>query len=140
MAGGHLRPVVFVVDADASVLRSLGRLLRAQGMDVRGYDAPERFLAEAEPASHACLILDLPLGRLDPDEFHRRFGQRGHRMPIIGISAHGDEATRRVAQRCGARSLYRKPVDDRTLVDAIDWVLGSGPGEVPEPGGRQRPG
>jgi FixJ family two-component response regulator len=48
------------------------------------------------------------------------------------LSARDSDETRRLAKRSGARFFLRKPVDDRTLIDAIDWAVNSGEDPVAE--------
>ena len=117
------RPTVFVVDDDESVRNSLGRLMRAEGFKVRLFESPERFLAEVTSMPSACVLLDLTLPRINGLEVQRRLNERGIRLPVIAVSARDDDATRREARQLGARLFLRKPVDDRTLIDAIDWVV-----------------
>jgi FixJ family two-component response regulator len=60
-------------------------------------------------------------------EVQRRLTERGIRLPVIAVSARDDEATRHEARQLGAKFFFRKPVDDRTLIDAIDWAVSSDP-------------
>lgn len=121
------RPTVFVVDDDESVRTSLGRLMRAEGFTVHLFESPERFLAEVTPIPEACVLLDITLPGMNGLEVQAKLNQRGIRLPVIAVSARDDEATRREARQLGAKYFFRKPVDDRTLIDAIDWVVNSGP-------------
>ena len=117
------RTTVFVVDDDESVRNSLGRLMRAEGFKVRLFESAERFLAEVTSMPSACVLLDLTLPRINGLEVQRRLNERGIQLPVIAVSARDDDATRREARQLGARLFLRKPVDDRTLIDAIDWVV-----------------
>jgi FixJ family two-component response regulator len=125
-------PVVFVVDDDASVLRSLGRLIRSEGFEARLFETAERFLAEVTSMPAACLILDITMPRVSGLDVQRRLRERGIQMPVIVVSARDDDVTRREAKLAGAEFFFRKPVDDRTLIDAIDWAINSDDGERSE--------
>lgn len=119
----HPKTTVYVLDDDASVRNSLGRLMRSEGYDVRLYESAERFLSEVTSTPLACLLLDITLPNVSGLEVQRRLNDRHIRLPVIAISARDDDAIRLEARRLGARFFFRKPVDDRTLIDAIDWAV-----------------
>ena len=56
---------VYLVDDDAGVLKSLSRLLRAKGYDVKPYSSPQVFLEEHDEAIPGCAILDVSMPDLD---------------------------------------------------------------------------
>ncbi len=121
------RPTVFVVDDDESVRTSLGRLMRAEGFVVRLFESAECFLEEVTAEPFACVLLDITLPGISGLEVQRRLNERGIRLPVIAVSARADDATRREARQLGAKLFFRKPVNDRTLIDAIDWVVSQDP-------------
>ncbi len=127
-------PVVFVVDDDDSVRKSLGRLLRTAGFDVRLYAEPERFLAEVTPTPSACIILDLTLPRVDGLTIASRLQRRGIVIPIIVLTAREDAVTRRAALESGATWFFQKPVQDRLLIEAVEQAIGPRPGRTPAQG------
>ena len=126
------RSVVFVVEDDESVRRSLGRLIRSEGFEVRLFESAARFLDEVTATPGACVVLDITMPHISGLEVQNRLQERGIHMPVIVVSACDDDATRREAKRCGAKFFFRKPVDERTLIDAIDWAVDSGPDEHPD--------
>jgi two-component system, LuxR family, response regulator FixJ len=120
------KPLVFVVESDDSVRRSLGRLIRSEGFEVRLYASAEPFLAEVGPTPGACVILDVGTPRTDGLSVQAELKARNIEMPVILLSAKDNDAVRRMAKKGGARFFFRKPVDARTLIDAIDWAVNSG--------------
>lgn len=127
MGSLHPRTTVYVLEDDASVRNSLGRLMRSEGYDVRLYESAERFLAEVAPTPLACLLLDITLPDFNGLEVQRTLNDRQIRLPVIAISARDDDAIRLEARKLGAKFFFRKPVDDRTLIDAIDWAVTPAP-------------
>lgn len=125
MAGDAGKPIVFVVDDDESVRRSLGRLIRSEGLEVRLFESAERFLDEVTVTPRSCLLLDVAMPRVGGLDVQARLRERGIHIPVIIVSARDDDATRRLAKRYGAKFYFRKPVDERTLIDAIDWAVNS---------------
>jgi FixJ family two-component response regulator len=114
---------VYVVDPDESVRTGLARLMRSEGFAVQVFASAEAFLAQRLTASPACVVLDLGPSIPGGHDVERRLNERGTHLPIIAASARDDDATREEARRLGARAFFRKPVDGRTLIDAIDWIL-----------------
>lgn len=90
---------------------------------MRPYDSAARFLDELTPKPSACLLLDVTHPGLGGLEVLRRLEERGIRLPVIVVSARDDDATRRKARQMGAKFYFRKPLDDRSLIDAIDWAV-----------------
>lgn len=123
------KSIVFVVEDDESVRRSLGRLMRAEGFEVHLYEDAELFLKEVSACPEACLVLDVTMPGINGLAVQNRLREMGIQMPVIFLSARDDDATRREAKQIGAKFFFRKPVDDRTLIDAIDWAVNSDPDE-----------
>ena len=127
MADQARRPVVFVIDDDDSVRRSLGRLIRSEGYAAQVFASAEEFLAAVAETPNACLVLDIAMPGMSGLDLQARLRERRIGMPVIIVTARDDERTRREAKRLGAKFYFRKPVDDRSLIDAIDWAVNSEP-------------
>ena len=110
---------VGIVDDDTSLLRALGRLVRAAGFTVKTFTSAEEFLDFDQRVPFRCLVLDVRLGGMDGFELHERLRARGGAPPVIFITAHDEVDNRERARRAGALELLRKPLDDAALVDAI---------------------
>lgn len=115
---------VFVVDDDPSVRRSLSRLLGAAGFQVAVFDAPDRFLdaVRFSKTDRCCLLLDIAMPGASGLLTIEQMQQRGLDIPVIALSATDDDRTRRMAKRRGAKLFFSKPIDDKALLDAIEWV------------------
>ena len=118
--------VVYVVDDDASVRSGLARLMRSAGLRTMSFDGGEAFLAHAVHGAAGCVVLDISMPGLSGLQVQERLTQAAVGIPVIALSARDDDETRRLARALGARFFLRKPVDDQALLDAIDWVTGSG--------------
>lgn len=117
--------LVYIVDDDESVRRALSRLMRAAGIDARGFASPREFLDEVRAEPFACVLLDITMPGTTGLEVQARLKEKGIDLPIIAVSARDDDETRAKARELGAKFFLRKPVDDRALLDAIAWVSGS---------------
>lgn len=115
-------PAVFIVDDDSSVRRSLSRIVRQAGFEVRGFASAEEFLAarleSAEPP--ACLVLDLRMPGIGGLELQRELAAGPAPCPVIFISGNGDIPTTVQAMKQGAVTFLSKPFDHDELLQAID--------------------
>lgn len=118
--------LVYVVDDDASVRSGLARLMRSAGHRTKTFDCGEAFLAEAVRGAAGCVVLDISMPGLSGLQVQERLTQAAVGIPVIALSARDDDDTRRLARALGSQFFLRKPVDDQALLDAIDWVTGSG--------------
>ena len=114
---------VFVIDRDSSARSGLARLLRTAGHSVRDFASAEEFLDAFYPKAFGCLVLDLSTGGASGDELRVELETRGVNLPIIVLTADGEPDTWREAQELKAAEVFRKPVDGRALLDAIDWAI-----------------
>lgn len=123
-----VRPTrIAVVDDDASVRKSLGRLLRGAGFDVETFDSAEAFLARDPGSRPDCLVLDISLGGMSGLELRAELAQAGSRIPIVFITAHDDAATLRGLREAPETPCLRKPFDESLLFEAIGTAMGEAP-------------
>ncbi len=115
--------LVLIVDDDASVRRSLQRLLSSHGYAVATFASAEELLASALPAVPACLVLDVRLPGRDGLELQQALADRADTLPIVFISGHGDIPTSVRAVKAGAEDFLAKPVGERVLIPAVAQAL-----------------
>ena len=114
---------VLVVDDDASVRKSLRRLIRTAGYDVETLEGAAAYLERAAEKPPACLVLDIRMPGMTGLELLRAVAGTARELPIVFISGHGDEDVRAQAIDAGAVEVLDKPLDERTLFAAIDHAL-----------------
>jgi len=117
------KPIVFVIDDDDSVRRSLKRLLRSVDLDVETYASAQDFLRKPMPDRPACMVLDLRLPGSSGLELQESLIRSGHDVPIIFISGHADVPSSVRAIKAGAVDFLQKPVNDQVLLDTIHRAL-----------------
>jgi FixJ family two-component response regulator len=110
---------IAVIDDDESLGRSLGRLLRAAGMQATTYSSAEKFLADARHPGFDCLLLDIQLGGISGIELGRRLVAGGCDTPIIFITAHDDPIVRSSAAALGCAAFFRKGDPGADVLKAI---------------------
>jgi FixJ family two-component response regulator len=111
--------VVIVVDDNASLLKSVARLLAHHGIDSRTFASAEALLESDGVQTATCLLLDIHLGGISGIELQRRLVASGSKCPVIFMTAHDDEATRNEAINAGCIAYLRKPFASHVLLDAI---------------------
>jgi FixJ family two-component response regulator len=117
------QPLVSVVDDDESVRESLPDLLREFGYTVQAFASAEEYLASGYVDQTKCLILDVAMPGMSGPDLQQELALRECKIPIIFITALGDEMVRpRLLQR-GATACLSKPFGDATLYDALNAAL-----------------
>jgi FixJ family two-component response regulator len=114
---------VFLIDDDPGVRRSLSRVLREGGFEVRGYESAEAFLARPDTRAGGCLVLDVTMPGLDGLALQRRLSEEGRTMPIVFLTGYGDIPMSVRAIKAGAVDFLTKPVASATLVAAVRAAL-----------------
>jgi len=118
--------MICVVDDDAYLLRALRRLLLAVGFVVQTFGSAEEFLLATRSAQPDCLVLDVHLGTLSGFDLHDRLLASGVSIPTVFISGHDDAATRERARSAGAAAYLAKPIEEHSLISAIEAALNAG--------------
>lgn len=118
-------PVVFIVDDDPSICRSLLRLVRQSGLEGHSYGSAEAFIeAQTAPlARPACLVVDLQMPGLGGLELQQHLQAAPARCPMIFISGNGDIPSTVRAMKHGAITFLTKPFDNADLLRAIAEAL-----------------
>lgn len=116
-------PTIFVIDDDASVCKSLARLLGSAGLSVETFPSGEAFLDHKPYQGVGCIVLDVCMDGLSGTELQARLVQSGCDLPIIFLTGHGSIPMSVGAMRQGAVDFLTKPVDDEALLQSIRQSL-----------------
>jgi FixJ family two-component response regulator len=117
------RPLVSIVDDDESVRESLPDLLRELGFAVEAFSSAEAFLASDCVGRTSCLLLDIAMPGMSGPELQDDLARRGEEIPIVFITAHGDETVRpRMLERGAVECLF-KPFSEAALLGALTAAL-----------------
>jgi FixJ family two-component response regulator len=115
--------LVSVVDDDESVRESLPDLLREFGFAVEAFSSAEEFLASNCVCQTKCLILDVAMPGMSGPDLQRELMLRRKEIPIVFITAHGDESVRPRLLEQGAVECLLKPFSDTALREALNAAL-----------------
>jgi FixJ family two-component response regulator len=116
-------PVVFVVDDDPSVRRSLTNLIESAGYAVEGFASAREFLERDWYAGPCCLVLDVRMPGLGGLDLQEALAGAGHRMSIVFVTGHGDISMSVRAMKGGAVDFLTKPFDETELLTAIERAV-----------------
>ena len=100
-------PLIFIVDDDNSVRRSLRRLLKAAGFNVKTFDSAQSFLDSYEEGGASCLVLDVRMPMMSGLDLQQILIESGSKIPIIFITAHVNSELRDRAMNAGAAAFLR---------------------------------
>ena len=114
---------VLIIDDDADLRASVGRLLRSLGIDVQLFASISDFLKSDLPDGPACLVLDVRLPDQSGLDFQRELASANRKIPIIFITGFGDIPMSVEAMKGGAIEFLTKPFRDQDLLDAIQIGL-----------------
>ena len=117
--GSGRDPLVAVIDDDESVRESLPDLLRELGYAAETFASAEEFLASGDFGSTRCLLLDIAMPGMSGPELHRELQRTGRPIPVVFITAHGDETMRPRLLEQGAVDCLYKPFTESALRAAI---------------------
>lgn len=113
------RPVIFIIDDDPSVRKSLTRLLRSCGLESESFDSAEAFLERERYEGVGCIILDIRMPGLSGMALQEELLKADRPMPVIFITGHGDIPMSVQAMKKGAVDFLPKPFDDDQLQEAV---------------------
>src|SRR5258705_605092 len=117
-------PLISIVDDDESVRESLEGLLKSVGFRVEAFALAGDFLNSSALHATDCLILDVRMPGMSGPELQRKLIASEHSVPIIFITAHGDEAVRARGLGYGAVDCLLKPFNEDALLNAVTAALG----------------
>jgi len=114
--------VIYVVDDDLGLLKSVGRLLKLHGFETRLFPSVEAFEA-GDKSEATCLILDIQLGEVSGIALRRKLSQERCFTPVVFITASDSDVTRQSAVAAGCVAYLQKPFTSKALVDAVNKAL-----------------
>lgn len=122
-------PLIFVVDDDPSARTGIARLLGATGHRVEAFASPGEFLDREPHRGPCCLVLDLRMPEMNGLELQELLNERGHELPIVFVTGHGDVPSSVRAMKGGAVDFLLKPFGAEELLRAVATAMERGRAE-----------
>ena len=115
---------VLIVEDDASIRYGLEEVLAAEGYAVRSCDRGDRIVEETLAVFSADLIvLDVMMPGRNGYDCCRDLRQAGVRVPVLMLTAKGQESDKVIGLECGADDYVTKPFGIRELTARIHALL-----------------
>ena len=114
---------IYIVDDDASVLRSLKLLLVSYGFAADTFSSAEELFAAVPKGAVGCLILDVHMPGLNGWDTQQRLIKEGYSLPVIVISADKSDSFKEQALKAGAVGFLQKPFEDHYLLHMVAQVF-----------------
>ena len=111
--------IIAIVDDDEPLREALGSVMKAAGFATNTFATAEEFLDSATQLETACLILDVRLPGMSGIELQKELADANSAIPIIFVTAHGDESLRDLVMKSGAAGFLNKPVRSDALLREI---------------------
>ena len=120
---------IAVIDDDASLCRSLARLLQHAGFQPITFESAEQFLADPLREHFGVLLVDIQLGGMSGIEMHRKLISEGNRTPFIYITAFDDPKAQAEAMALGCAGFFRKTDAGTEILEKVRLLTsGAAPG------------
>jgi len=115
--------IVFIIDDDASMRRSLSLLLDAHGYVVETYSSAEEYLERELHNDTGCLILDVNLEGKSGMVLQEELKKLDQHLPIIFITANGNVHMSVETIRKGAINFLEKPFEEKELMNSVSEAI-----------------
>src|SRR5713101_2732456 len=109
MATEELPKLIAIVDDDELIRNSVDGLLKSAGFPALAFASAEEFLSSGQQQHVACVIADIRMPGMSGLDLQSKLNENHYRIPIIFITAQGDEKMRLRALRAGAVEFLTKP-------------------------------
>jgi two-component system response regulator FixJ len=110
---------VYLIDDDDAMRDSLAFLLSTQGVEVKAYESPLKFLDDAASVADACVITDMRMPEMTGLQLVRKLKEIGVGAPVIVITGHGDVPLAVEAMKAGVVDFIEKPFSDEVILNSL---------------------
>jgi RNA polymerase sigma factor (sigma-70 family) len=123
MSERAVKPMVYVVDDDPSILRALSRLLMLTGHAVQTFASATDFLTQHRSTNRGCVVADLRMPGPSGLDLQSALAHSGNPLPVVFLTGHGDIPASVQAMKGGAEDFLTKPPRKEDLLAAIQRAL-----------------
>jgi len=115
--------MVFVIDDDVSVRKSLKRLLDAACYKAELFKSASEFLSRSSHPGPSCVVVDVRMPELNGIDFQKALLKGGREEQLVFITGHGDIPMCAQAMKAGAVDFLPKPFKPRQLLESVERAL-----------------
>ncbi len=121
--GVHATPIIFVVDTDVAIRKSLEIRLRDAGWRVESFGTVSELLERPRAFAPGCVVLDVASPGGDGLGLLRRLAEERAGMPIVVTAATADVPTCVEAMKIGALDFFVKPLAEAVFIASIENAI-----------------
>jgi FixJ family two-component response regulator len=115
--------IVFVIDDDQSMRKSLQRLLDAAHYKTEMFESASEFLSRSAYLGPSCIIVDVKMPELNGIDFQQALIKDGRQEQLVFITGHGNIPMCAEAMKAGAVDFLVKPFKRDDLMKCIERAL-----------------
>ena len=115
--------MVFVIDDDESVRKSLKRLLGTSHHEAEVFGSASEFLSRSAHPGPSCVIVDVLMPGLNGIDFQNALIENNREEQLIFITGHGDVQMCAKAMKAGAVDFLPKPFKPEQLLESVERAL-----------------
>lgn len=112
-----LKPLIRLVDDDASLREALGLVLTVGGIDWTGFESAEALLTRDDFRRPGVIVLDLRMDGMSGLACQAELLRRGVDQPVLFLTGHGDASAAVHALKQGAVDFLQKPIEAEAFLD-----------------------
>ncbi len=128
--GESLAIDILIAEDEPSILESLDFILRRAGWSIESVTDGDAVLEQVRRLRPRMLVLDVMLPKRSGFDVLRqlRADAQTQDLPVLILTAKGQQQDRRIAEELGADSFVTKPYANAEVVGAVRELLGDAPG------------
>ena len=115
--------MVFVIDDDESMRKSLERLLDAARYKTEIFKSASAFLSRSAHSGPSCVIVDVKMPGLTGIELQNALIEIGREEQLVFVTGHGDIAMCAAVMKAGAVDFLPKPFKSKQLLESVERAL-----------------
>ena len=115
--------LISIVDDDPFARDGIRELIESLGYNAVAFSSAKHFLQSGVIAHTTCMIIDLQMPGLNGLELQEALRSRGHRTPVVVITAFPNEIHRKRALHGGAVGFLSKPFDEASLIGCLTVAI-----------------
>ena len=116
--------MVFVIDDDESVRKSLERLLDAAHYRIELFKSASEFLSRSAHPGPSCIVVDVQMPGLNGIDLQKALIERHREEQIVFITGYGNIPMCAQAMKAGAVDFLPKPFKPKELLASVERALG----------------
>ncbi len=132
VTGGKLAIDILIAEDEPSILESLDFILRRAGWSIESVTDGDAVLEQVRRLQPRMLVLDVMLPKRSGFDVLRqlRADSQTQDLPVLILTAKGQQQDRRIAEELGADSFVTKPYANAEVVGAVRELLGDAAGQA----------